>query len=428
MTYIIGASDRRRAGTFSRLRPGTALGIFLGGAVWSSARADELALPSALERDRTAEAAYRFDTPITGTGYLDLVWSDAVGRIVDQRRISLDLKDASETTFTLDIRRAVTTKNQIAAHLSVDFMDQDGRRIHRENDEAKTFMATPTGSGWSDYQIIMWQRQTPAAYATLKKLGITAGMVETNHREGSVIYTPDSLANLVDADLRCYLENIATDFYSPYHKWYDGRAVNWRFLEAKQRHWANPADRSAFIREPSLSDTEWLENIRDRLSRSVRALHAYRPLYYSLGDETGIGDLSAFWDFDLSDSSVAAMREWLKGGYGSLAALNTQWDTAFTRWDEVTPMTTDEAMKRTDQNFSAWADFKEWMDVAFARALKSGTKAVHAADPNALAAIEGAQIPGWGGYDYSRLADSVDAMELYDYGENVAMARSFIPD
>ena len=68
------------------------------------------------------------------------------------------------------------------------------------------------------------------------------------------------------------------------------------------------------------------------------------------------------------------------------------------------------------------------MDVAFARALKSGTDAVHAADPGAVSAIEGAQIPGWGGYDYSRLATSVDAMELYDYGENIPIARSFNPE
>jgi hypothetical protein len=91
-------------------------------------------------------------------------------------------------------------------------------------------------------------------------------------------------------------------------------------------------------------------------------------------------------------------------------------------------MTTDEAMKRSDGNFSAWGDFKEWMDVAFARALKNGSDAVHAADPGAVSAIEGAQIPGWGGYNYSRLAASVDAMELYAYGENIPIARSFNPD
>jgi hypothetical protein len=43
-----------------------------------------------------------------------------------------------------------------------------------------------------------------------------------------------------------------------------------------------------------------------------------------------------------------------------------------------------------------------------------GTDALHAADPSALAAIEGVQIPGWGGYDYSLLVDAVDVMEVHD--------------
>jgi hypothetical protein len=251
-------------------------------------------------------------------------------------------------------------------------------------------------------------------------------MVQADHSDEAST-SMASLAGLVDADLRCYIENIATDFYSPYHKWYDGRPVDWRFLEAKQRYWANPRSRAGFIREPSLSDPEWLAKIHDRLIRSVRALHPYRPLYYSLGDETGIADLAALWDFDFSDLSLAAMREWLKDDYHSLAALNRQWGTAFSLWNEVVPMTTDDAMKRSDENFSAWADFKEWMDIAFARALKSGSDAVHSADPGAVSAIEGAQIPGWGGYDYSRLATSVDAMELYAYGENIPIARSLNP-
>ena len=54
------------------------------------------------------------------------------------------------------------------------------------------------------------------------------------------------------------------------------------------------------------------------------------------------------------------------------------------------------------------------MDVSFARALRMGTEAVHRADPAALSGIEGVQVPGWGGYDYSLLVQSVDAMEGYD--------------
>ena len=359
----------------------SALTVLVGGA----AAADELVLPKSMERNQPADFAYRFDKSLTGRGSLDIEWSDVVGRLVERRRIPVDLAEAPEVVFALDLRRAAAMANQLVAHLTLDGVEENGNR-YLENEVSTSFIVPSADHPWSDYQIIMWQGQTPAGYATLKELGVTAGMVQADHRDEASTSMP-SLARLVDADLRCYLENIATDFYSPYHKWYDGRPVDWRFVEAKQRYWANPGDRAAFIREPSLSDPEWLNKIHDRLIRSVRALHPYRPLYYSLGDETGIGDLAAFWDFDFSDFSLAAMREWLKSDYDSLGALNQQWGTAFRRWDEVVPMTTDEAMKRSDENYSAWADFKEWMDIAFARALKSGSDAVHAADPGAVSAI-----------------------------------------
>jgi hypothetical protein len=90
-------------------------------------------------------------------------------------------------------------------------------------------------------------------------------------------------------------------------------------------------------------------------------------------------------------------------------------------------MLTSEAMRRPGDDFAAWADFKAWMDIAFARALKAGRDAVHAGDNGALAAIEGGQVPGWGGYDYAHLAHSVDVMELFDYGGTVDIVRSLNP-
>jgi len=90
-------------------------------------------------------------------------------------------------------------------------------------------------------------------------------------------------------------------------------------------------------------------------------------------------------------------------------------------------MTTDVALQQSDENFAPWADFKEWMDVAFARAVRAGTDAIHAADPRGLAGLEGAQIPGWGGYDYSRLGAAADVIEMYDSGNNVEIVRSMFP-
>jgi len=153
----------------------------------------------------------------------------------------------------------------------------------------------------------------------------------------------------------------------------------------------------------------------------------YRPIFYDLGDESGIANLAAPWDFDFSDQSLVEMRVWLKQRYGTLAALNHQWGTHFSSWDLVTPETTAEAMKRTDENFSPWADHKDWMDISYARALQMGADAIHSVDPKAFVGIAGGQMPGWGGYDYARLTKAINFFEPYDIGNNIEIIRSLAP-
>jgi len=279
---------------------------------------------------------------------------------------------------------------------------------------------------WNDYQIIIWQSQPPAAYATLKRMGVTAGSVEMIRATG--LFSRDEAAGLASAGFGFYLENIATDFYSPYHRFYEGKQVNWRYLELKKRYLSNPSDRSVFLRDPSLSDPAWIARIGHRIADNVAALGGREPLYYSLADEPGIADLAVNWDFDFSPVSLEEMRKWLEGEYGSLDALNREWDARFSRWDDVMPETTDEAIRGPRDNLAAWVDFKTWMDVAFARAIAAGSAAVHAADPHALSAVEGGQIAGGGGWDYARLAGTVDVVELYDRGDNLELVRSFAPN
>ena len=274
---------------------------------------------------------------------------------------------------------------------------------------------------WDAYQILMWQDRTPAQVRGLAALGFTGAKVRAS---GGAVDTAGRDV-LRDAGLSFYLENIATDFYASYHRYTPGKAVNWRYEDARARYRAG--DEGVFIREPGLSDPDWLGRVTTRIGQVVRAQQPFRPLFYNLGDESGIGDLAAAWDFDMSDTSLAGFRDWLRGEYGDVAALNRQWGTDFARWNDVRPEATDAALRRTDGNFSAWSDFKAWMDVAFARAVRAGTDAAHAADPAALAAIEGAQVPGWGGYDYAKLAPTVDVMEIYDYGESLDLAMAFNP-
>jgi hypothetical protein len=85
-------------------------------------------------------------------------------------------------------------------------------------------------------------------------------------------------------------------------------------------------------------------------------------------------------------------------------------------------------MQRKDDNFAAWADFKEWMDISYADALKMGTDAIHEVDKDAYVSIGGGQMPGWGGYDYARLTKALTAIEPYDIGNNVEIIRSLNPN
>jgi hypothetical protein len=282
-------------------------------------------------------------------------------------------------------------------------------------------------SSWSGFQVIMWQDKAPDQYRALAKLGITAAKVSADRTGESETGIARKLAPICEAGLGFYVENIATDFYSAYHRWFPSQPVNWRFLEAKGRLTASPLATHPFVREPSLSDPNWLARISARLRESARVYEPYHPLFFNLADEAGIADLTAFWDFDLSSYSLSGFRVWLRSQYLSLANLNREWGTNYQRWVDVVPERTSQAMLRADNNYSSWSDFKAWMDVAFARAISVGSSAIHASDTGAIAALEGVQIPGWGGYNYTRLVGTVDLMEMSTDDVALEIMRSLDP-
>jgi hypothetical protein len=394
--------------------------ILLLAVVATAARSADLVLPAGpLERTGPVTIVYRTNQLATGRGELAIRWTDVYGRVVEDRRIPIEWIDENEIGFPLDLRRAVSMRNELSAHLHFEGSNKKGQPDRRDEDAKVEFIASPSDRRWWDYQIVMWQHHTDAQEAVLKGLGITAGQWVGRNRS-----LPEFLLR---NDLRWYAENISTDFYSEYHRYFPDRPVNWKFVEAREQYKKDRASKEPLKRHPSLTDSTWLSRIHDRLVETANFYAPYRPLFYSLGDESGIADLAAFWDFDFSDESLVPMRRWLRERYGSLRALNEQWETSFLNWDSVTPPTTDEAMKRPGDNFSAWSDFKEWMDVAYAAALRMGTDAVRSVDPQAYVGIGGGQMPGWGGYDYSRLTSSLNAIEPYDIGNNIEIIRSLNP-
>jgi len=386
----------------------------------SALAAGVIELPStALERDAVVTAKYRLSSAVTGFGQVTVRWTDVLNRVVEDRVTPIELRDELELSFPLDLRRAVAMKNHLQVHLSMKGKNQKGEADNREEDAALDFVAMPADRAWHDYQIIMWQPYPNERYPLLQSLGITGGQAP-----GRAAGMPDAM---IENDLRWYSENIATDYYSEYHRYRPDRIQHWSFLQAKASYRQDPNSKEAFKRHPSFWDPVWRERIQERLIDAAKRNAPYRPFFYSLADESGIADLAAFWDFDFSDESLVPMRRWLAMRYSTLAQLNQEWGSNFSEWDAVIPPTTHEAMARKDDNFAAWADFKEWMDITFADALAMGRRAIESVDPHAYVNIGGGQRPGWGGYDYARIAQALTAIEPYDIGNNVEIIRSLNP-
>ncbi len=277
----------------------------------------ELTLPSrSLDHDREIPVTYRTNSLATGSGTLALRWTDTYGRVVEERKIAVTLTDENEFTFPLDLRRCAAMKNELKAHFSFEGKNRKGEPDRREEDAAAEFIARPPDAQWRDYTIIMWQHRNAQQVAALKKIGIQGGQWVGRNKS-----LPEFLLN---NDVRWYAENIATDFYSEYHRYFPDRRVNWKFTETRELYKKDRTSLEPLKRHPSLSDPNWLQKIHDWLVESARFYAPYRPIFYSLGDESGIADLAAFWDFDFSDESLQAMRVWLRQRYGTLEALNRQ--------------------------------------------------------------------------------------------------------
>ena len=120
--------------------------------------AAELVLPSpALERDHPVRVVYRTGGQATGKGELSLKWTDVFGRVVEDRKLAVELTDESAFGFTLDLRRAVAMTNNLHAHFSFEGVNQKGAKDHREEDAAVSFIARPPDRKWWDYTIVMWE-------------------------------------------------------------------------------------------------------------------------------------------------------------------------------------------------------------------------------------------------------------------------------
>ena len=183
---------------------------------------------------------------------------------------------------------------------------------------------------------------------------------------------------------------------------YPWQAGELALLEAQQRYRANWTTTPRCSASPSLLDPSWRDRVATRLTgRSSNKASTIRCIIrWATKPGSPI--------FPLTGTSTCRrfgrrLPPWLRRQYKSLAALNAKWDTAYPTWNAIQPETTNgrhaprpATIRRLErlQGLDGHRPSPTRCDF--------GTDAVHRGRPPALSAIEGVQLPGWGGYDYTK--------------------------
>ena len=101
----------------------------------SAALGADLSLPSnAFERHGMIAATFRTNSLATGTGVLSIRWTDALGRVVVDRKLLVILTDESTISFQIDMTRAAAMRNQLRVHFTFDGKNRKGAADHRAED------------------------------------------------------------------------------------------------------------------------------------------------------------------------------------------------------------------------------------------------------------------------------------------------------
>ena len=208
-----------------------------------------------------------------------------------------------------------------------------------------------------------------------------------------------------------------------------GFGVYWhyrqKYLEQKDK-FLEAGDKRYLVRDPDLADDAWLEQLRGILRNGMEKFKPFRPLAWYLADESSLTAYGDPFDLSWSEPTLTKFRAWLRSQYPSLNALNEEWETRFSSWDEVVPLTTAEAQAKG--NYAGWMDHRIFMEEVFAHALQVAAETVKQEDPGSRPSISGTQVPGpSNAVNWYRLDQIVDYLQPYSDGDQDELHRTMRP-
>ncbi len=330
----------------------------------------------------------------TGLTLVAELW-DLGGRLLSRQQVPLGR--AKQVRFRLTCTDALANRAWVKCSLW-----QGVRFVH----EARAEVAlTPPRRRWQDYEVIVpWLHQGVWPWTDL---------VENQYRRAGITSTSDTQWQFP----------LTVSMHPP------GFGVYWyrrfSYLERKEKY-RTTGDRKWLARVPCFHTDEFRRPVARTLRKGIPPILKYSPLAYYIADESSVTCYEDAFDLCWHEATLAAFRRWLSRWYRSLDQLNAEWDTSYSRWDDVMPVTYDEAQRRG--NPAPWVDHRLFMNTALADAFRYASAVARKVDPKGLVTISGTQLPGsHNGCDWSKIDRAVEYLQPYSGGGQDEMHRSFNP-
>lgn len=257
-------------------------------------------------QEGTLNGTLRFLRAVSGP--LTVRWMDSFGRVAGEQRLTL--KDAVASTFSFNMRAGLTYVNWV--RVTINNVPQAA---------TAKFMLSPAPAPWDDFHTISWAHYPDGYYDQLRSVGMDA----------IIAYTKENNEPVLDNNFRFYVEQMAWEVFSIYHK----DQPEWRELLTKVSH--DRGNLELWSRSPCVNDPETKAYLKKYLTEYVRQHKAYRPLFYNIADELGQADQIRPNDFCHSKFCTAEFAKYLRKEYRQPSGVAGEWQTGseMTHWDDA---------------------------------------------------------------------------------------------
>lgn len=328
---------------------------------------------------------------------------DNWGRKIDEKQIAIENGQAS---FDLGPLLPVTTMHEIRAELICN-----GRAVSTKRLEFPVRMQQKL----DDFSSVIFcdQDNSYPTWAMLRKLrDDQADSVFTLPGSAWMIRTDSNMIS-TEVAMNVLARNVARAglSISPY---------NSRFgcLSA-------PKDTHVVTSNWNMLSEEMLSGVKKDFTIDGSIYGPYGPYLWSHGDESVYSEDP---DVDWSPEALNRFRQEAKGIYGSLEDLNAEWKTAYMNWEQVMPLSFEQA--KASNNYAPWVVHRLSSDAVFAEFYTKVGDFLRVNDCGARTGFDGGGGLDWPnkGYDWWRLSKHIQVLQAY-HAEHPQMEifRSFAP-